>query len=214
MQTAYEKGVAAAEAFLSRQDSSSFLLGSAGTFVRRLDFRGGQPKCDRRYGWKKGGKGCERAKPQENPEKNYGTDHFLTPIDRDLIEYTGGSAGIDAYQKGQGVSREKAVEYSKNAGRLIAQDAVGQGNFNEEISELNDFMKKGKKNKYGTKTYVSRAEARWIDRMGGPESVAGLPKDKAVNYLRDIYATSPTFLSEKDSNEKALPQINKHYFGK
>ena len=198
----YQDGVAAAESKLIRFDW----------------FGQKKAKCDPRYGWKAGPKGkCVRVPAEDDPEKGYGTDVFLTEHDKDLIEIQfDGSEGINEYQAIGNKSRKNAVLYARDQIRLTSQQEDGV-DYNKEIGRLNRFTEarekgdKTVKNQYGTNQFISSSEARWIDDMGGPSSVPGLQKNKAVDYLKDAYMTMPKFSTNP---QKDLDLVNKHYFGK
>lgn len=184
--------------------------------VSRMDFFWGKQKakCDPRYGWKQGPKGCIRVEPDEDPEQAYGTDAFLTEHDKDLIEIQfNGSKGIDELVR-KGQTRKNAVLYAKDAVRLVSQQNEG-ADFNKEIGELNRFAEareQGRKdvlNKYGTPTFVSSSEESIIDGLG-LGNIKGLSKDKEINYIKDAMMTRPMYSSNPDAD---LERVNKHYFG-
>jgi hypothetical protein len=158
-----------------------------------------------------------RVSPEEDPELSYGTNVFLTETDKDLIEKAvGGGSFIDSYlESNPKRSRKDAVLYARDAGRLFGQQASAGQDFNDEIASMNRFAiaresgDKSLKNKYGTSQFVSSVESKWIDSVGGPDSIK-LPKEKAIAYLKDVYMTSPKY---SKNPQKDLDLVNKHYFG-
>lgn len=197
----YQDGIVVAEAKLIRFD----------WFGKK------KAKCDPRYGWKRGPKGkCVRVSAEEDPGSSYGTDVFLTEHDKDLIEIQfEGSEGINEYASFGNKKRKDAVLYARDQVRLTSQQEDGV-DFNKEVKELNRFAEarekgdKTVKNQYGTNDFVSSAESRWIDGMGGPGSITGLSKNKAVSYLKDVYMTTPKYSNNPQAD---LSKVNKHYFG-
>lgn len=151
-------------------------------------------------------------------EQAYGTDVFLSDQDKKVFTaFWEKMEPKDDFVKGvqsltnPPLSRDKAIKFMRDYSRVDNQYSTSEAGWVKEIDRLKKFYKDPKSlNRYGTGTYLSGKEENFIEKTGGLGGIPSFSKDKEINYLKDVYMTTPAY---SKSPQADLDKVNKHCFG-